>query len=48
MTSSAYVFVEGLDAEPVICGKFELNSRISGSFRQPTTYYLSATRGSIA
>lgn len=26
MTSSAYVFIEGLQQEPVICGQFELNS----------------------
>lgn len=27
MTSSAYVFIEGLAEQPVICGRFELNSQ---------------------
>ncbi|WP_113908199.1 type II toxin-antitoxin system HipA family toxin [Aliidiomarina celeris] len=39
MTSSAYVFVEGLEDEPVICGEFRLQSESGiGKFRYGRSY----------
>lgn len=39
MTSSAYVFLEGLEEKPVICGRFELNVRErSGRFVYGRSY----------
>ena len=39
MTSNAYVFVEGLEQEPVICGEFRLDSKAQvGEFRYGRSY----------
>jgi len=38
MTSSAYVFIHGLEKSPIICGKFQYAGKTKGEFRYGKSY----------